>query len=129
MDDDSMAQGYLGALAVNRPADEITAITFRITFVYVLREIERLDNTSIAEWLELSESNVKVRFHRSKELLKEIFCELSNDVELFEFGGGRWDKRPFLFVCYKKANIQEGRFHSSEEFWEEINSRRNKRNK
>lgn len=60
--------------------------------VYVLREVERMDNKSTAECLELSEGNVKVRFHRSKEMLKEILCELSNDVELFEFGDNRCDK-------------------------------------
>lgn len=60
--------------------------------VYVLREVEKMDHKSIAKCLGLSEGNVKVRFHRSKEMLKEIFCKLSNDVELFEFGDSRCDK-------------------------------------
>lgn len=60
--------------------------------VYVLREIERMDNKSIAECLELNEGNVKVRFHRSKKLLKEILCDLYSNTELFEFGDSRCDK-------------------------------------
>lgn len=60
--------------------------------VYVLREVEKMDHKSIAKCLALSNSNVKVRFHRSKEMLKEILCKLSNDVELFEFGDSHCDK-------------------------------------
>ncbi len=60
--------------------------------VYVLREVEGLDNSSIANCLKLSESNVKVRFHRSKKMLKESLYELSSDAELFEFGDARCDK-------------------------------------
>lgn len=60
--------------------------------VYVLREIEGMDNKTIAECLELSESNVKVRFHRSKKKLKEMLYEFSGDVELFEFGNEHCDR-------------------------------------
>lgn len=59
--------------------------------IYMLREVEGMDNRAIAECLELSESNVKVRFHRSKEMLKEILCNLTDEVELFEFGDSRCD--------------------------------------
>lgn len=59
--------------------------------IYMLREVEGMDNRAIAECLELSESNVKVRFHRSKEMLKEILCNLTDEVELFKFGDSRCD--------------------------------------
>lgn len=60
--------------------------------VYILREVEGMKNRAISDGLGISENNVKVRFHRSKALLKEILYEFTNDVELFEFGDSKCDK-------------------------------------
>jgi len=60
--------------------------------VYVLKEVERLSNEQVAECLGLSDSNVKVRLHRAKMLLKESLYKLSTTAEVFEFGKGRCDE-------------------------------------
>lgn len=60
--------------------------------VYMLREIEGMKNAEVAECLELTESNVKVRFHRARNLLKESLYELSADAEIFEFGNDKCDR-------------------------------------
>jgi RNA polymerase sigma factor (sigma-70 family) len=54
--------------------------------VYVLKEIQELDNEEIAECLGISDSNVKVRLHRAKALMKEALYKLSSKAEIFEFG-------------------------------------------
>lgn len=59
--------------------------------VYILREVEGMKNPEIADCLEISESNVKVRFHRAKELLKEKLLQLSSNNSVFGFGDSRCD--------------------------------------
>jgi len=59
--------------------------------IYVLREMEDMPVSEISQCLELSESNVKVRVHRAKALLKEDLYKLSHSREVFEFGSRRCD--------------------------------------
>ncbi|HNP19128.1 MAG TPA: RNA polymerase sigma factor [Fulvivirga sp.] len=59
--------------------------------VYMLREVEGMDNAEIANCLSLSESNVKVRLHRAKNLLKESLFKFSSETTVFEFGDKRCD--------------------------------------
>lgn len=59
--------------------------------VYIMREVEKMSIKEIAFALDLSVSNVKVRLHRSKEMLKEVLYDLSMDKNIFEFGFGRCD--------------------------------------
>lgn len=58
--------------------------------VYVMREIEELSNKETARLLDLSQSNIKVRLHRAKIMLKEELNGIS-DKNPFEFGGARCD--------------------------------------
>lgn len=60
--------------------------------VYILREIEGMSVKETATALDLTESNVKVRLHRSKELLKDKLLEISHAESIFEFGFGRCDR-------------------------------------
>jgi RNA polymerase sigma factor (sigma-70 family) len=59
--------------------------------IYVLKEIEGLETPQIEESLGLSESNVKVRLHRAKKLLKDNLYHLSSKGQVFEFGNSRCD--------------------------------------
>lgn len=59
--------------------------------VYILREVEGLDSAQIEESLGLSESNIKVRLHRAKKLLKESLYNLSSKGKVLEFGNSRCD--------------------------------------
>jgi RNA polymerase sigma-70 factor (ECF subfamily) len=60
--------------------------------VYMLSEIEEMSMKEVAEALDLTVANVKVRLHRAKEMLKDKLFELSNDKNIFEFGFGRCDR-------------------------------------
>ena len=60
--------------------------------IYMLKEVEGLENEEIASCLSISSTNVKVRLHRAKELLKETIYELSTDTEPFEFGKSKCDR-------------------------------------
>lgn len=60
--------------------------------VYILKEVEGMKNPAIALALNISESNVKVRSHRGRNLLKEQLLKMSLSAELFEFGNNRCDR-------------------------------------
>lgn len=59
--------------------------------IYILKEIEGLSSAQIAESLGLSESNVKVRLHRAKGLLKDNLNQLAHNDEAFGFGNAHCD--------------------------------------
>jgi RNA polymerase sigma factor (sigma-70 family) len=59
--------------------------------IYVLKEVEGLDNAAISECLDISDSNVKVRLHRTRALMKEALLRLSADTRIFEFGSHHCD--------------------------------------
>jgi RNA polymerase sigma factor (sigma-70 family) len=59
--------------------------------VYILKEIEGFTNADVSEALDISDSNIKVRLHRAKSLLKESLYTLSVKDEVFEFGNSRCD--------------------------------------
>lgn len=59
--------------------------------VYMLREVEEMSTSETSDCLRISESNVKVRLHRAKILLKDILMEMTDSTELFEFGNNRCD--------------------------------------
>lgn len=59
--------------------------------VYMMRAFEGMENAEIAACLLLTESNVKVRFHRAKKMLKETLYEFSSATEAFEFGNEKCD--------------------------------------
>ncbi|EDP69628.1 sigma-24, ECF subfamily protein [Flavobacteriales bacterium ALC-1] len=60
--------------------------------VYVMKEVEEMSLKEIAAVLELTISNVKIRLHRSKEMLKEKLYEVANDKNIFEFGFSKCDR-------------------------------------
>lgn len=70
----------------------IDALPLIYRTVYILKEVEGMENPAIAIALELSESNVKVRIHRAKKLLKEQLLKMSSSIEVFEFGNKRCDR-------------------------------------
>lgn len=63
----------------------------RYRVVYVLKEIEGLTNQQVTESLGLTDSNIKVRLHRAKTMLKESLLKLSATREVYEFGNTRCD--------------------------------------
>ncbi len=59
--------------------------------IFVLQQVEGLSNSEIAECLNLTDNNVKVRLHRAKNLLKEELFKTSHDASIFEFGNHKCD--------------------------------------
>ena len=70
----------------------IDGLPEKYRIIYVLKEVERLPNDRIAESLGLTDSNIKVRLHRAKLLLKDSLYKLTTTAEIFEFGKGKCDE-------------------------------------
>ncbi|WP_242920340.1 RNA polymerase sigma factor [Pontibacter liquoris] len=60
--------------------------------VYMLREVEEMSTAEVTACLAISESNLKVRLHRAKTLLKENLYQLSASRDVFTFGSKHCDK-------------------------------------
>lgn len=60
--------------------------------VYIMREVQEMSLKEIAQTLDLTLSNVKVRLHRAKEMLKNNLYATINNTEIFEFGFSRCDR-------------------------------------
>lgn len=58
---------------------------------YIMKEIEGMSIAEIADCLDLSASNVKVRIHRAKAMIKESLYDQSQTTTLFEFGFSKCD--------------------------------------
>ena len=60
--------------------------------VYILKDVEGMELKDIALALDLTLANVKIRLHRSREMLKgSLYC-LSVHEDVFEFGNGNCDR-------------------------------------
>ncbi|MEO9511573.1 MAG: RNA polymerase sigma factor [Flavobacteriaceae bacterium] len=70
----------------------IDSLDVKYRTVYILREIEEMTINEISECMSVSKSNVKVRFHRAKNMLKEKLYELTtNKEDVFGFGFSKCD--------------------------------------
>ena len=72
--------------------DAIDHLDTKYKTVYMMKEVEGMSLKEVAAALDLTEVNVKVRLHRSKEMLKEKLYEVTNDKNVFEFGFNRCDR-------------------------------------
>ena len=70
----------------------IDSLDIKYKTVYILKEVEEMSLKEISTALDLTVANVKVRLHRSKEMLKEKLYEVANDKKIFEFGFSRCDR-------------------------------------
>lgn len=74
----------------------IDALPAALRVVVVLRLVEGLSTEEVAQALELSEANVKVRLHRARERLKEDLLLVAEREGVFArtwaFDGGRCDR-------------------------------------
>ena len=69
----------------------IDSLPEKYRVIYVLKEIEGLTNSEISVSLGITDSNMKVRLHRARTLLKESLYQLSTPAKIFEFGNKRCD--------------------------------------
>ncbi|MCM4167206.1 RNA polymerase sigma factor FliA [Arenibacter antarcticus] len=59
--------------------------------VFMLKEVQDLDISEISLSLGLSTSNVKVRLHRARNMMKESILKFTNSKNAFEFGNSKCD--------------------------------------
>jgi len=78
-----------GRLLIEKAIDQLPK---KYKIVYVMRELEGMKNPEIALCLNISESNVKIRVHRAKHLMKDMLYQYSSDVAVFEFGNSSCDR-------------------------------------
>ncbi len=71
--------------------------------VFMMREIENMSISETSECLQISESNVKVRLNRAKEMLRENLSGVYKEAEIFQFMGARCDR--LVETVMKKLNI------------------------
>jgi RNA polymerase sigma factor (sigma-70 family) len=69
----------------------IDALPEKYRSVYIMREVEGMEISTIADCLGLEINNVKVRIHRAKSLMKDSLLRLSSDTAIFEFGSSKCD--------------------------------------
>lgn len=55
--------------------------------VLIMRKIEQLSTEETAEILNISQSNVKVRLHRAKNMLRDELTQMLSEADLFSFRG------------------------------------------
>jgi len=70
----------------------IDSLDVKYKTVYIMKEVEEMSLKEISLALDLTIANVKVRLHRSKEMLKNKLYEVANDKSVFEFGFSRCDR-------------------------------------
>lgn len=69
----------------------IDSLDTKYKTVYILKEIEEMSIKEISQCLNISTSNVKVRVHRAKNILKEKLLEIAENKNIFEFGFRKCD--------------------------------------
>lgn len=72
--------------------DAIDSLDIKYKTVYILKKVEEMSLKEISVVLDITVANVKIRLHRSKEMLKEKLYEVTNDKNIFEFGFSRCDR-------------------------------------
>lgn len=70
----------------------IDSLDLKYKTVYIMKEVEEMSLKEVALVLDLTVANVKIRLHRSKEMLKEKLYEVTNNNNIFEFGFSRCDR-------------------------------------
>jgi RNA polymerase sigma-70 factor (ECF subfamily) len=70
----------------------ILKLPLKYRTVFILREVEQLSTEETAEYLELSQENVKVRLLRSKTMIRKELMRSAAAEELFDFYLTRCDR-------------------------------------
>ncbi|MDP2687995.1 MAG: RNA polymerase sigma factor [Aequorivita sp.] len=73
---------------VERAVDQLPQ---KYKIIFMLQQVEGFTNPEIGACLGLTESNVKVRLHRAKNLLKEELFKTTQDASIFQFGNNKCD--------------------------------------
>ena len=70
----------------------IDALPNKYRIVYMLKEVEGMEIAEISKGLDLTNSNVKVRLHRARNMMKDYLLNATNTQDIFEFGNYKCDR-------------------------------------
>lgn len=70
----------------------IDALPEKYKIVYMLKEVEGMEISEISKGLDLTDSNVKVRLHRARNMMKDYLLNATNTRDIFEFGNFKCDR-------------------------------------
>lgn len=70
----------------------IDALPEKYRIVFMLKEVEGLSVSDISKCLDLSQSNVKVRLHRARIMLRDSILNLIDYTTVFGFGNSKCDR-------------------------------------
>lgn len=70
----------------------IDALPHKYKIVFMLKEIEGMEISEISKSLNLTNSNVKVRLHRAKNMMKDYLLHATNTRNIYEFGNSKCDR-------------------------------------
>lgn len=82
-----VVQGELKEILENA----ISQLSPEYRVIFMLREIEGFSHQDIANSLEMTTNNVKVKIHRAKNFLKDELLKSASMTSLFEFGNAKCD--------------------------------------
>ena len=69
----------------------IDTLPEKYRIVYMLKEVEGMGISEICDCLDLNASNVKVRLHRARIMLKDSILKMTDHSSIFEFGNSKCD--------------------------------------
>ena len=72
--------------------NEIKNLPEKYRTVFLMKEVEDMNTREIAECLNISEINVKVRNHRAKSILKKFLTPELKEKDILTFGNERCDR-------------------------------------
>ncbi len=84
----------------------IAGLPEKYKMVFVMREIQEMSTSETMEVLNISESNVKIRLNRAKEMLRENLVDYYKPTELYEFNLVRCDR----IVNFVMEKIEDGAY-------------------
>nr|WP_294859633.1 sigma-70 family RNA polymerase sigma factor [uncultured Fluviicola sp.] len=83
----------------------VSGLPEKYRLVFVMREVEEMSTKETMEILNISESNVKIRLKRAKEILQQELSHFYEPKQLFEFNLVRCDR----IVNYVLSEIEKRR--------------------
>lgn len=70
----------------------IDTLPEKYKIVYMLKEVEGIGISEISKCLDLTNSNVKVRLHRARIMLRNSILNLTDHSSIFDFGNSKCDR-------------------------------------
>lgn len=70
----------------------IDALPHKYKIVFMLKEVDGMEISEISKGLDLTNSNVKVRLHRARNMMKDYLLNATNSRNVFKFGNSKCDR-------------------------------------